>query len=134
MTDAATRQVLVVDDDVGVSEFLASFFALANIRAVVAETILEAHRTLEKEVFQVVFVDKHLPDGNGIDFAGEAKRSFPGTMFVVLTGAATPTTMGAAEDAGVERCLAKPLASLEPLEEICESAFGATWDEIREGR
>ena len=40
---------------------------------------------MAKETSQVLLLDIELPDGDGVDFCAEAKKSFPGLKIIMLT-------------------------------------------------
>lgn len=50
-----------------------------------ADSLAEARVLLQKETFDVVILDKGLPDGDGIELLTELKASHPTTVVIVLT-------------------------------------------------
>lgn len=50
-----------------------------------ADSLHAAREVLQKESFDVVILDKGLPDGDGIELLGEIKSSNPNTVVIVLT-------------------------------------------------
>jgi len=69
-----TRRVLVVEDDAGISASLHTLLALEGYAPVVARTLAEA-RAADAASFDVVLLDWRLPDGEGIDFLKELRRT-----------------------------------------------------------
>jgi DNA-binding NtrC family response regulator len=50
-----------------------------------ADCLAAARVLLQKETYDVVIIDKGLPDGDGIDLLGEIKSAHPNTVVIVLT-------------------------------------------------
>lgn len=50
-----------------------------------AASIAEARTALEKNPYDVVILDRFLPDGDGLDLIGEIKRESPNTAVVMVT-------------------------------------------------
>ncbi len=56
----------------------------------------EALVAFDNHAYDIAFIDLALPDGNGIDLAGEIKQRQPRVMVVLITGFAS-----AADDPGI---------------------------------
>lgn len=69
-----TRRVLVVEDDAEVSASLSALLAGEGYAPVVARTVAEA-RAARAQDFDVVLLDWRLPDGEGIDFLRELRKT-----------------------------------------------------------
>lgn len=50
-----------------------------------ADSLRSARLLLQKQTFDVVILDKGLPDGDGIELLTEIKASHPNTVVIVLT-------------------------------------------------
>ena len=81
--------LLIIDDDVDVRTTMRrSLEKEFRIRVVEAGDLAEARALLEDKTqeFSLVFLDKRLPDGNGVEFFPEIKRERPDLSVVIITG------------------------------------------------
>ena len=79
-----------------------------------AETLAAARSALAAGEYDLVLLDVHLPDGNGLAVAQDlAGRGGARPAIVALTAAALPREQAAALDAGCDTFLAKPYTSGE---------------------
>lgn len=83
-----------------------------------AGSVEEAVRLVEAEQPDVVLMDIHLPDIDGIEGTRRIKASRPETRVVILTGDATPAFLAAAAVAGAAGFLAKDSALADVLAAI----------------
>lgn len=85
-----------------------------------AETVAEARAALEPggEPFDVILLDVHLPDGNGLEIAREVAGRPDRPAVVALTAAAMAREQTAAMDAGCDTFLAKPYTSGDLVQAI----------------
>jgi len=77
-------KILVIDDDGQLTAFLQRFLTKQGYRASVAATAKEARRLLAQEEFALVVLDLILPDGDGLDIAGEIHHNSH-TPIIMLT-------------------------------------------------
>jgi len=96
-------RVVVVDDHTTFAELLAQALDRENDLVHVgnagsAGTAVELCREVRPDV---VVMDYHLPDGNGLDAAGAILQDFPETRIIVLTGNPTPEILGRAAGSGI---------------------------------
>lgn len=85
MATRADLSILIIEDDPTFREQVARMLGVYN-DIVEAGSIAEARRALGRTSFDLVLLDKLLPDGNGLDLIGEIKAATPGTVVIVLTG------------------------------------------------
>src|ERR1700732_2750956 len=69
--------VLVVDDDPDIQELLKAFLKKIGFSAVVVGTAKDAIHSLEKQKFDLMFLDLQLPDGTGDEVYKTAKQIDP---------------------------------------------------------
>ncbi|MFD1214304.1 response regulator [Arthrobacter sp. GCM10027362] len=96
-------RVVVVDDHTTFAELLAQALDreadLVHVgNAGSAGTAVELCRAVSPDV---VVMDYHLPDGNGLDAAGTILQENPGIRIIVLTGNPTAEILGRAADSGI---------------------------------
>jgi two-component system response regulator AtoC len=102
-------KVLIVEDDVAIRKGLESAVRELGSEAKAVGTVGEAGRALDQFDPEVLIVDVHLPDGDGIEFFRSAREARPDRDGIVLTGQASLDSAIEALRAGVSDYLLKPL-------------------------
>jgi two-component system response regulator PilR (NtrC family) len=105
---ALTGNILIVDDERSMREFLAIFLRRAGHRVEAAAGGHEGVATLRSREFDVVITDLRMPEVGGLEILAEAKKLYPETQVVVVTAFATTETAIAAMKAGAYDYLTKP--------------------------
>ncbi|HVN95106.1 MAG TPA: sigma-54 dependent transcriptional regulator [Syntrophorhabdaceae bacterium] len=78
--------VLVVDDDEIFSEMLSDMISHSGHTSTKATTIRDALKLALSEPFDVVFLDIHLPDGNGLDVLPKIREAPSSPEIIIVTG------------------------------------------------
>jgi excisionase family DNA binding protein len=78
--------VLVVDDDESLQNLFKLFLKKIGFSRVVVGTVREAIAALEKQRFDLVFLDLKLPDGPADDVYDFVKREQPDCPVIIITG------------------------------------------------
>jgi excisionase family DNA binding protein len=78
--------VLVVDDDESLQNLFKLFLKKIGFSRVVVGTVKEAISALEKQRFDLVFLDLKLPDGPADDVYDFVKRDQPDCPIIIITG------------------------------------------------
>jgi DNA-binding NtrC family response regulator len=114
-------RVLVVDDEAGIRRIFA--LAIANYGFVVdcAESSSGALRMLERETYDVIVSDVHMPSGDGIDFLGLVRERGVHTPVIVMSGRPSADGKARALARGAFRYMVKPVMPSE-LRQVIESA------------
>ena len=102
-------RVLVVEDDVAIRRGLESALRDLGATPKAVGTAGEAARVLDEFDPQVLIVDLHLPDGDGLEVFRAAREVKPDRDGIVLTGQASLDSAVEALRAGVSDYLLKPL-------------------------
>ncbi len=107
-----SRRVLIVEDEIGLRRWLASYIEGRGLAVVQVGSLAEAEVELDREAFDAVVLDVGLPDGDGLTLLSRssAERS------LVIT--ANPD-LARFERCGVVHHLAKPLDLPEFAREVC---------------
>jgi DNA-binding response OmpR family regulator len=80
------RRVLLIEDNDSVSISTAAILESDGYHVVVAATIASATRAMADSSFDVVILDRELPDGRGEDLLPEIRRRFPLAFVIVSSG------------------------------------------------
>lgn len=87
---------LVVDDDADVRSVISRCLRKFKVKVVEAESLAQAREMFEAGgQFSMVFLDRCLPDGDGVEFSREVLDRQPGLAVVIVTG------QGSADNANV---------------------------------
>ena len=102
-------RVLIVEDDVAIRKGLESAVRELDAQPKSVGTAGEAARAVEEFDPDLLIVDVHLPDGDGIEVFRAAREARPDRDGIVLTGQASLDSAVEALRAGVSDYLLKPL-------------------------
>lgn len=105
-----TRKVLIVDDEPRVARIHAGFIAGAEGYTVcaVAATAAAALEAARRHSPDLVLLDVHLPDGNGLELLPQLRALHPGLEAIVITAAREQHTVARALRGGAVGYLIKP--------------------------
>lgn len=105
--------ILVIEDSAFASEALRLMCLRSGARIRRADCIVSAHRHLQVYRPSVAIVDLGLPDGSGLDLIAEMDTLLPRVPIILgMSGAEREAAAKAAQAAGADGFLAKPLASI----------------------
>ncbi|SME88841.1 sigma-54-dependent transcriptional regulator [Desulfovibrio gilichinskyi] len=79
-------RILIIDDDVQVCETIQSLIVRSGHEGDYAQTLSRGMDKVETGIFDLVFLDISLPDGNGLDFLSRIKESSGQPEVIILTG------------------------------------------------
>ncbi len=100
--------ILVIDDDKRFCETITSLVARMGYTCTTSYTLAEGLSTLHSETVDLVFLDVHLPDGNGLEYIDRIKTSSSRPEVIMLTGHGDPDGAEIAIQKGVWDYLVKP--------------------------
>ena len=100
--------VLIVDDDPGTREALATIIAEDGLTTVTSGDLREARIQLVRQTPDVIFTDLKLPDGSGVDLFEDLDPQ-SGVEVIVITGHATVESAVNALKMGATDYLVKPI-------------------------
>jgi DNA-binding NtrC family response regulator len=98
--------ILLVEDDAAFREQVVKLLGVYN-DITESASMSEARSILSRSRFDVVILDKSLPDGNGLDLIPEIKTQAPSTVVIVLTGDSNFNLVKKCLDAGATDYLYK---------------------------
>jgi len=106
--------VLIIDDDRLISEWIAKVVTRLEHRPVSAPFLREGLKKAQSERFDVVFLDVQMPDGIGLEYIPKLKASRSSPEIIVITGLGDPDEAELAIRSGAWDYLEKP-ASFEAI-------------------
>lgn len=117
---AASPLLLAVEDEPRNAALLEAILGRAGYRLHVATGVTEAREFLDDETPDLVLLDRHLPDGDGLDLIPEIRGSARlGTVPILLVSASVlPRDVQLAMEAGADGFLAKPVRVKPLVEEV----------------
>lgn len=83
-----TPKIILVEDDANVSLMLSRQLQKGGYAVATAATLAEG-RELVREPWDLAILDRHLPDGDGVDLCAELRAAAPHAYIVMLTSASS---------------------------------------------
>lgn len=117
-----SSSLLIVEDDPNQAKILEKYLTYHGYVVDKALKIKDAEKALSKNSYDVVLLDWHLPEKDGISFLAEVKPLLPFTQFIVITAFGTIDRAVEAMKAGAYQYCTKPV-NLEELLIIIEKAI-----------
>ena len=116
-------RILIIDPNIPFRESLGKIIngRFPSIQIQESEAADEGLRRLKTFAPQLIFVDIHLPDRNGLDLAKEIKTSFPGIIIAIFARYDSPEYQAAANDSGIEHLIPKDDWTGEDILALVES-------------
>jgi DNA-binding response OmpR family regulator len=101
-------RVLIIDDHQDTSEMLKLLLAEEDYEVTITSTLKQALGLATTQQFDLYVLDKHLPDGSGIDLCSKLHETTPGVPCIFYSGDAYDIHRVEAMAAGAEAYVAKP--------------------------
>lgn len=111
-------RVLVVEDDPQLGPWLRDTLATAFGSSDMVTTLDEARAAVAVRNFELVVIDRRLPDGDGLALLPDLRQQKPNPATVVLTALDDPIDIARALDDGADDYVAKPF---EPIELVARA-------------
>ena len=124
------RRALVVDDEQVVCQLIGKILKSVGIEALTLTRSTDAPEMLEEGMFDVVFLDLHMPSPDGIDLARQMRSSRLNrlTPIIMISDDQRPSALSVGFAAGASFFLYKPIDKDRLLKlfwesEACEGVF-----------
>lgn len=101
-------RVLIIDDHEDTSEMLKLLLGEEDYEVTTASTMQEAMRLATSQEFDLYVLDKHLPDGSGIDLCAKLNEVTPRVPCIFYSGDAYDVHRVEAMAAGADAYITKP--------------------------
>lgn len=108
-------RLLVVDDDDGVRDVLADVFTECGFAVDAAEDLRRARERVDSRSYDLVIVDKNLPDGSGLELARYLGERQEDCEIVLITGHGTSESAFEAFELGLADVVPKPFDDLNEI-------------------
>ena len=125
--------VLIVDDEVDVRSVICRCLRKLNLRVAEAQTLSRARQKLESgQKFSMVFLDRCLPDGDGVDFLREILEWLPKLTVCIITGMGDSVNAEEAMECGAFAYLPKP-CRISQIRNVVFRRYPTLSDSFRNG-
>jgi len=101
--------VLIVDDDIGMTETLSDILSLKGYDVAIANSVMEALEKVRSKTYDVVLLDIKMPDINGVAVFKQIKIITPKASVILMTAYALQELIEQAKKEGVLAVLSKPI-------------------------
>lgn len=126
-------KLLVVEDDQELASALSAAFAAAGMAAEFCASVEAAQQFVELYHFDVLVVDRSLPDADGLDLVQSLRRSGNQIPTIVLTAQTQAMARVEGLDRGADDCLGKPFLFAElraRIEAVLRRAEGRSGNSV----
>ena len=130
--DDAIKKVLVVDDEELVTEGLERVFYGEDFKTLTASSAEQAISILEQETISVIVSDDQMPGLSGSQLMALARKRYPETIRILLTGYATvESAVQAINEGEIYRFFVKPCDFTMLRDVVLEALASArTWETV----
>ncbi len=110
------KRALVVDDDPGMQDLVVSILAEGDFECETTDTATEAYRKVEEQEFDLLVIDRKLPDTDGVYLLRQIRARNIMTPAIIITGHPSVATAAEALQWEAYDYLVKPFGVRELLE------------------
>jgi CheY-like chemotaxis protein len=103
------KKIFIVDDDLQIRLMLGKVFKKDGYEVRSAESAEEALEILEKEKYQVMFLDLKLPKMDGVELCRRIRKNNPIGIIYAVTGYASLFELADCREAGFDDYFKKPV-------------------------
>jgi two-component system response regulator PilR (NtrC family) len=119
---ALPARILVVDDEVGLLDFLRLLLEEEGFEVETTASMAEARERLEASHFDLALCDILMPDGNGLDLLKEIKQTAAHTSVIMMTAYTSTKTAIEAMRFGAYHYVSKPF-DVDELKVVVQKAL-----------
>lgn len=101
-------RVLCIDDHEDTSEMMQLILSQEDYEVVTADNVKEAMQLATSSEFDLYVLDRHLPDGSGLELCQKLSQITPGVPCIFYSGDAYDIHRSEAMAAGADAYVAKP--------------------------
>lgn len=112
------KKILIIDDEVPITEELGSILGIEGYQTVVAHNGFDAIDLFKKEKVDLILLDVKMPGLDGIETYAELRKIDPNVPVIVITGGFAKANAEKILKAGGKAVLYKPFSAEELLLQI----------------
>ena len=116
-------KILVLDDKRIIGDFFGFTLGYHGHEVTVVSCVISALELVQKEHFDIAFIDLVMPQMDGIEALGKIKIICPQLPVVMMSGYSVEEKRKRAEELGAITCLKKPF-ELEDIRQAIKLALG----------
>ena len=132
MTSVETRNILVVDDETSMREFLELFLSKQGYAVSVAKNGSQALKMIQKKDYDLILTDIRLGDITGLEVLREAKKKNPDIVVIMISAYSTTEIAVEAMNEGAYDFVPKPFDNNELKQTIQRALALKTLDQEKE--
>lgn len=110
--------ILLVEDDPGLSRGIQVNLELEGYKVILATTLASANKISSTSTFDLIILDLNLPDGSGFDFLSQIRSSGNKTPVIILTAQTHEDAVVEGLQRGANDYMRKPFGNKELLARI----------------
>lgn len=104
-------KLLLIDDDEWVRDSLCLFFESEGCHILALESAEEGLNVMNKQDFDIIMIDYHLPGLDGLEFLRRIQKGHPVAMKILITAYGSEKLFAEARKLGVHDYIPKPFTS-----------------------
>lgn len=112
------KKILIVDDEIQITEFLKDFLEDQGYQADIADSGFAAIEKASTFSPNLILLDIQMPKMSGVEALKEIRKIAPEVKVIMLTGEKAPEMMESAARLGASHYMTKPIQLDELLKEI----------------
>jgi len=114
------KDILIVDDEKDLRDLLSAALVSRKYNVACAATVKEAVRSMRRNLYDLMFLDLKLPDGDGMKLISKIKKINPDVIINIISAYGNPETQKKAMEMGVNRFIDKPFSEKDIIKSIKE--------------
>jgi len=115
------KDILIVDDEKDLRDLLSAALVSRKYNVACAATVKEAVRSMKRNLYDLMFLDLKLPDGDGMKLISKIKKINTDVIINIISAYGNPETQKKAMEIGVNRFINKPFSEKDIIKSIKES-------------
>ncbi len=127
--DPEKARVMVVDDELSITELLAMVIEPLGCSVVTHTDPRVAFEQLKREAFDLLICDKNMPGIDGLELLRRAKVHRPGIGTILITGFASKESAVEALQSGANAYLEKPFENIDDVFRLVSAVLAKQKDE-----
>jgi len=114
------KDILIVDDEKDLRDLLSAALVSRKYNVACAATVKEAVRSMRRNLYDLMFLDLKLPDGDGMKLISKIKKINPDVIINIISAYGNPEAQKKATEMGVNRFIDKPFSEKDIIKSIKE--------------